>query len=131
MYRSCLAICSGVVLVLGLGCAEAPKGAAPAANVKGTINIDGKPVPTGELHFGVTGVPPRVVQIKDGTFAGEAPIGKNQVELFIWVDGPESKPGRPSKNNVAPAKSWGPNTSLEATVVDKGANEFKFNVASK
>jgi hypothetical protein len=131
MYRLCLAIGFGLALVWTFGCGQAPNAAAPAASVKGTVNIDGKPVPTGELHFGMEGVPPRVLQIKDGTFSGEAPIGKNQVELYIWVEGPESKPGRPSKNNVAPARYWGPKTILAAEVKAGGSNEFKFDITSK
>jgi hypothetical protein len=134
MVRCCLTICSSLVLVWNFGCApEPPKGAAPAANVKGTINIDGKPVPTGEIHFGTTGFPPRVLKIAEGTYSGEAPIGKNQVEVFIYVEGPPSEkyPGVPTKKNIAPAKYWRPNTILDATVNASGPNEFRFDITSR
>lgn len=133
MYRLCLALGFGLALVWNFGCTPAPRGAAPAAHVKGTVHIDGKPVPTGEIHFGMTGVPPRVLKISDGGFSGEAPIGKNQVEVFIYVEEPPSEkyPGTPTKKNTTPDKYWGPNTTLEATVNAKGTNEFKFAITSK
>jgi len=133
MYRLCLVI--GFLLVLGwnVGCAPEKKDTTPVAAVKGAVKIDGKPVPSGELHFGVSGVPPRVLEIKDGAFAGEAPIGKNHVELYIYVEGPADKKygGTRSKINTAPEKYWGTNTTLEATVTDGGPNEFKFDLTSK
>jgi len=97
--------------------------------------MDGKPLPTGELHFGIPGVPPGVLNVKDGTFSGSAPVGKNKVELFIYVEGPprpDKKYGdTPTKTNTAPGKYWGPNTALEATVEAGKPNEFKFEVTSK
>jgi hypothetical protein len=134
MYRFSLAVGFGLALVWTPGCSSPPppKGAAPAATVKGTITLDGKAIPTGELHFSMLGVPPTVVEIKDGAFSGEAPIGKNQVELFIYVETPSGKPGAPpSKSNTAPEKYWGPKTSLEATVEASGPNEFKFPLTSR
>jgi hypothetical protein len=79
------------------------------------------------------GVPPRIVQISNGTFSGEAPIGKNQVEVFVYVEGPptDKYPGVPTKKNTTPAKYWGPNTTLDATVAAGAANEFKFDLKSK
>jgi hypothetical protein len=132
MYRFCLAICFGLALVWNLGCGPAQQGAVPTANVKGTVNMDGKPLPTGELHFGMTGVPPSVVQISNGTFSGEAPVGKNQVEVFIYAErGSEKYSGERSKINIAPEKYWGPKTALSATVSASGPNEFKFDITSK
>ena len=134
MYRLCLMVLFVLTLVWTIGCGSPPpKGAAPAATVKGTINMDGKPLPAGELHFGSEGVPPRVLQVTNGAFSGEAPVGKNQVELFIYVEGPptEKYPGVPTKKNTAPAKYSGPKTPLEATVTTGGTNDFKFDVKSK
>src|SRR5262249_48992096 len=89
MYRLCLAVGLVVALAWTFGCGPPPRpGLPPAANVTGTIKMDGKPLPTGELHFGIPGAPPQVLEIKNGTFSGEAPIGKNQVELFIWFEKP-------------------------------------------
>jgi hypothetical protein len=134
MDRFLLTVCFSLAILWNLGCSkEQPKAAAPAADVKGTITMDGRPIPTGELHFESPSFPPRILKIKDGSFSGEAPVGKNQVELFLYVDGPASEkyPGVPAKKNVAPVKYWGPKTILEATVIAGGANEFKFDIRSK
>ncbi|MGL4551600.1 MAG: hypothetical protein ACRC33_10465 [Gemmataceae bacterium] len=133
MIRPRVAICFALSLVLAAGCAPAGPGAPPAAKVKGTVTLDGKAVPEGELHFGIAGKPPGVVPIKDGTFAGDAPVGKNKVEVFIYTAGPASEKygGTASKVNSAPGKYWGPNTALDATVAAGGANEFKFEMTSK
>ena len=96
---------------------------------------DGKPLPTGELHFGVHGAPPSVLKVKDGTFSGQAPIGQNKVELFILADGPPNpkykESGAASKINTAPGKYWGPYTALDAPVSATGPNEFKFDISSR
>jgi len=134
MARICLAIGFGLALVWGFGCGPAAKpGLAPAAPVKGTVNQDGKPLPTGEIHFLLEGFPPGVLPIKDGTFSGDAPIGKDKVEVYVYVDGPVSDKyrGEASKKNIVPSKYWGPNTTLEANVEAGGANDFKFDITSK
>ena len=133
MYRVCFTGCLSLAVAWSLGCSSGQNGVAPAANVTGTITLDGKAVPNGELHFGMTGVPPRVLPIKDGTFSGEAPVGKNQVELFIYAEGPpsEKSPGVRSKYNIAPPQYWGAKTTLEATVEVGGANEFNFPLTSR
>ena len=134
MNRLGLAICFALALVWTFGCSGRP-GPPPTADVKGTINMDGKPLPTGELHFSVHGSPPSVLKVKDGTFAGQAPVGQNKVELFIFVDAPPNpkyKGGDAiAKINTAPGKYWGPNTALDAAVSATSANDFKFNVSSR
>jgi len=133
MDRSCLAPWLVLALAWGPGCSPAVNPPPPSARVKGTIELDGKPVPTGELHFGRPGVPPGVVAVTDGTFSGDAPVGKNKVEFYHYVDGPSSAKygGVATKTNSAPGKYWGPNTVLEATVEAGGDNDFKFTLSSK
>jgi len=133
MYRCCLTSCFVFALVWSCGCGSGKSSTAPTATVKGTVNIDKKPVPTGEIHFGMPGVPPRVLEIKDGNFSGEVPAGKNQVEVYIYVEGPASTKygGERSKQNTTPQKYWGPNTILSAQVNPGEANEFKFDITSK
>jgi hypothetical protein len=133
MLRRHFSILVGLAFITVLSCAPPPNGPPPAAGVKGTINMDGKPVPSGEIHFGMLGAPPHVVPISAGRFAGEAPIGKCKVEVFIYVEGPPSEkyPTMPTKTNIVPEKYWGPNTSLEATVNAGGGNELKFEITSK
>ena len=131
MLRFCLASCTVLALVLVIGCTSPPKGAAPAAKVSGIIKMDQKPVPTGELHFSVPGYPPTLVEIKDGNFSGDAPIGKNKVEFIIFAETPKTEKGAVGKNIISPQKYWGPDTVLEATVKEKGPNDFKFDLSSK
>jgi hypothetical protein len=135
MLRFCLTGSFVVALLWSCGCASSSdrKGAAPAARVTGTVTMDGKALPAGELHFSVPGYAPRVLEVKEGKYEGEAPLGKNEVQLFIFTEGPPVKRygGQRIKTNVAPAKYWGPNTTLGATVEAGGANEFKFALASK
>jgi hypothetical protein len=95
--------------------------------------MDGKVIPTGEIHFGVPGHAPRALAIKDGKYEGEAPIGKNEVQVFIYMEGPPVKKygGQRLKTNTSPEKYWGPKTTLEATVAAVGRNEFDFNLTSR
>ncbi|MBN9117977.1 MAG: hypothetical protein J0I06_02215 [Planctomycetes bacterium] len=133
MHRLCPATCLALALVWLLGCGGGQQGAAPVAKVKGTVTLDGKPLPAGEVYFGLTGVPSSAIEIKDGAFSGEAPVGKTKVEVFVYVEGPatEKHGGTRNKTNVAPKKYWGPNTTLSATVGAGEPNEFKFDLASK
>jgi len=107
---------------------------APTASVKGTVTLDRKAVPTGEVHFVASGTPPKVLEIKDGNFAGDVPVGKYKVEVHIYVEGPKTPGkygGEGSKTNTVPQKYWGTNTTLSATVEAGGANEFKFDMTSR
>jgi hypothetical protein len=136
MRRFCFASGLFVALLWASGCGPSQadkKGAAPAAKVSGTVKIDGKPVPMGEVHFGVEGYSPMGIEITDGKYAGEAPVGKNEVQVFIFVEGPPVARygGKRLKSNTAPQKYWGPKTVLSATVSAEGPNEFDFNLTSK
>ena len=133
MNRLCLVIGSVLALAWHSGCGPEQQRAAPVANVKGTVHIDRKPIPSGEIHFGMIGVPPRVLQIKDGAFSGEAPVGKNQVEVFVYAEGPPAAKygGTRAKINTTPERYWGPKTTLSANVEARGTNEFKFDITSK
>ncbi len=133
MSRSCLATCVVLALVGHPGCGPAKPTAGAVANVRGTVSIDGKLVPAGEIHFGMLGVSPKILEIHNGAFAGEAPVGNNQVEVFIYVEGPpvEKYGGARQKQNTTLPKYWGPNTTLSAEVSASGPNEFKFDITSK
>ena len=127
-----------IVTVIGLmilghaGCTSAHPPPPEASVVDGTVTLDGKPVPTGEIHFGMLGVPPKVLEISDGYFSGDVPVGDHQVEVYIFVEGPPNPrfPDVPTKTNVAPPKYWGPATMLKGTVKANEANDFKFKMTS-
>ena len=122
------------VLAVLAGCGSPkPPGGPETAKVKGVATIDGRPISAGELHFVLAGAPPKVVEIKDGAFAGEATVGANKVEAFIYAETKEAEKygGARSKVNTVPPKYWGPNTALSAEVTPAGPNEFKFAITSK
>lgn len=137
MRRFPLVVGLAVALVWGVGCGSGRPVGPPRAPVKGVVNMDGKAVPSGEVHFGVPGVPPTVCEIKGGSFSGEAVVGQNKVEVFIYADdkgadkGAEKYGGARGKVNTTPARYWGPNTTLAATVTDAGPNDFQFAITSR
>ena len=134
MSRPLLAALFVSVLVWTSGCGSTRSTAPPNASVKGTVTLDRKAVPTGEVHFVTSGTPPTVLEIKDGNFAGDVPLRKYKVEVHIYVEGPKTPGkygGEGSKTNTAPQKYWGPNTAFSAAVEAGGANDFKFDMTSR
>jgi hypothetical protein len=133
MERFCPVTCLSLAILMASGCTPAPPPKTPTASVSGTIILDGNPVPTGEIHFGMLGVPPRVLKIADGAYSGEAPVGENQVEVYIYKEGPPNPryPDDPPKMNTVPNKYWGPKTTLKASVKDGEPNKFTFDLKSK
>lgn len=134
MNRFCCTLGFTAALVWVLGCSSSQPAGPQVAQVKGTVTMDGKAIPTGEIHFGMPGTPPRPLTIKDGAFAGDAPVGKNQVEVFVYTEKGAiagKHGGEGSKTNTVPQKYWGPKTTLEATVSAGGGNDFNFPLTSK
>jgi hypothetical protein len=116
------------------GCAPKPRQPTPTSAVKGIVNLDGKPMPAGEIWFSVSGDPPAVLPISNGAYAGKVHIGKNLVEVFAYIDGPprSTEPnGPPSKINTIPSTFNGPESTLSAQVTKDGANDFKFDITSQ
>jgi hypothetical protein len=118
--------------LLTFGCT--PQNAPPPAlaPVKGTVNLDGKAMPEGEIRFNVMGQAPMSMPIKDGAFSGEAFIGKNQVEVVLEKKGPPSTtdPNTFTTINVISPRFFGPNTSLKADVGANGTSDLKFDVTT-
>ncbi|MFO0968675.1 MAG: hypothetical protein U0793_24220 [Gemmataceae bacterium] len=105
----------------------------PTAAVKGTVHMDGKPMPSGEIAFSITGMPAKRFEIKDGSFSGEADEGKNRVEVLAFKDGPPlttDTEKKPTKINIIPPK-WNAASTLSAEVKVGAANEFKFDITSR
>jgi hypothetical protein len=134
MSRPFLAVLFVSILAWASGCGSTQPAAPQTAKVKGAVTLDRTAVPTGEVHFVTSGTPPKVLEIKDGTFAGDVPVGKHKVEVHIYAEGPKTPGkygGEGSKTNTAPQKYWGANTAFSATVEAGGANDFKFDMISK
>jgi hypothetical protein len=127
LFLVCLSLAVGA-----LGCEERKKPPPPAAPVKGTVTLDGKPMPEGEIILSL-GETPSVLVIKDGAFAGTALTGSNHVEIRAFKVGPplSTDPNKePTKVNFIPSR-YNVSSTLTADVTTGGTNEFKFDVTSR
>ena len=66
------------VLLAGCNSSDKPS----YANVKGTVNFNGKPIEKGKIIFAAEGKAPTSCNIVDGRFSGQAVIGSNTVSRF-------------------------------------------------
>lgn len=128
-------LCIGLVAALPWclsGCQNSAQTAPAQAKVSGTVNLDGKPMESGEILFSVAGQGPRTLEIKNGTFSGEVFTGKNRVEVMLQTDGPPNPmdPNTRIKVNAISPEFWGPNTTLHADVISSGATGLNFDVRS-
>jgi hypothetical protein len=107
----------------------------PTAEVAGTVNLDGKPLPDGEILFAdVAQGANNILPIKDGKFSGRATVGQLRVEIRAYRDvagntemygsGAES-----SKENYLPAQ-YNTESTLNATVPKEGAKALEFAVTA-
>jgi len=118
-----------LVLPWNSGCGKGKPAPVP---VKGTVQLNGKPLPKGEIIFSVPGEPVCTFQISDGSFSGDAHPGKNRVEVASYKDGPPlstDPSGPPTKVNTLPPR-YNIKTTLDADVTEGGANDFKFTLTS-
>lgn len=122
-----------LLLVAALGCVDAKKPPPPAAPVKGTVTLDGKPLPEGEIILSLTGEAPSVLTVKDGAFSGTALSGKNRVEIRSYKLGkplstdPEKTP---TKKNFIPER-YNVASQLTADVAVGAANDLAFEVTTR
>ena len=134
MSRNVWLLFVGLTFVATSGCSgSSKKGPPPKVAVKGTVTLDGKPIPDGEILFTVQDEAPQPLPIKDGSFSGEAMTGKNRVEIRAFKSGPPpttDPKGPPSKINIVPDKYNGKST-LTAEIPADGASSLKFEVTSK
>lgn len=129
VLRGCLLI----ALILGVvGCAGEPK----KAKVSGTVQLDSKPLASGEINFVPTGGgPPEVLKIVNGKYQGEVGLGTRRVALYSYVDvkpAPNAGPGAdaPSQKNTLPER-YGRDSKEEREVTARGPNTFNFELTSK
>ena len=118
--------------IFSTGCGGGPK-APPVASVKGTVNLDTKPMESGEIMFSLPGEVPTTLKVNGGSFSGSASIGKAKVEIRSYRPGKKNEmypDQEPSPENFIPIK-YNTDSKLTADVTKDGANEFKFDVTSK
>jgi hypothetical protein len=121
------------LVAVGLaGCTPKAKPATMTA-VKGSVNLDGKPMPDGEITFFLPGQVPTAIPIQNGAYSGQAAVGKNRVEIRAYRAGTAVKMGDQTfggdKENYLPAK-YNSASTFNAEVASGGANDFKFDVTS-
>jgi hypothetical protein len=123
-----------VVLAAGLlaaaGCGKGEPGPVP---VKGTVELNGKPLDSGKIYFAAPdGKPPAQGDIVNGAFALESLPGERRVEVRRYVDVKNKKgpAGEPLTTDTIPAK-YNTNSTLKATVTESGPNEFHFKLDTK
>lgn len=124
-------------LLVSLGCNSEPKGP-PKTKISGTVNLDGKPLPEGEIAFvkvdqGVNDVLP----VKDGKFAGEASIGERKVEVRAYREAKVEGAGgytppdaTATKENYIPP-AYNTNSKLTAKIEEGKETPLAFDVTSK
>jgi hypothetical protein len=123
----------GIVVSLTSGCTPAGPKPPPLATVKGTIQLDGKPMKTGEIEFEPVGLPAKTLKIEDGVFSGEVHAVKNTVRVHLWIEGevittdPDKKK---SKKESIPEK-YNVKSTMSADVPETGSNDLKFDVTSR
>jgi hypothetical protein len=131
--RRIFCVASWLLVIHGMtGCTTGNDPVPPTATVTGMVTLDGKPMAEGSIAFEVPGQPPKDMDIKDGTFSGEAFVGNNKVHATMMKDGPPSTtdPDIKTQFNAVAEKFSGANTTLSAEVMKTAANEFKFAVTS-
>ncbi len=135
MLRTILQLGFVVVIITSLGCGGGGSGpkAGKLIAVKGTVNLDNKPMVEGEIMFVLAGQAPTIIAVKDGAYTGEAYIGNNKIEIRAFKVGPAmttDPTNTPTKTNTIPDR-YNVSSKNTAEVAASGANEFKFDVASK
>jgi hypothetical protein len=126
----------GLLLTIALlvtGCSS--KKGEPKFKVSGTVEMDGKPLPDGEITFmGEPGTIPASFTVSNGNFEGELTAGKKKVEVRSYKTEPAPKSATggasESKVNIIPDR-FNSNSALTAEVSESGMTPKKFVVASK
>jgi len=123
---------SFVLMSMGLiGCGGGGGNAVdPTVPVQGNVQLDGKPLPEGEITFAVDGKPPQIAAITNGAYSGKAMAGQNKVSVAVYKTETDSMTNQPTKTNTLPAR-FNTQSTLKATVAESGANQFDFQVQSK
>jgi hypothetical protein len=123
---------AGLALVgLLVGCSSEP----PRYKVTGTVTLDGKSVPEGDIHFRSTdgrwGA--EVGKIQDGRFELMAMAGTKRVEISasrVIPGGARGGGGEPVPEEYIP-EEYNAQSKLQAEVKAPGPNAFEFNLTSR
>ncbi len=125
-----------MVLSLLLGC-PATRPDAATYSVSGTVNLDGQPMPDGEITFISAELGEfNILEIKDGKYSGEVSAGKRKVEIRAFKEEKARAAGGmevegTSRVNYIPAK-WNAESALTVEIKADGPNELPpFDITSQ
>ncbi|HJZ57140.1 MAG TPA: hypothetical protein VKE74_19375 [Gemmataceae bacterium] len=122
------------VCLLAGGCSSANK-AEKKVQVSGKVNIDGKPLPDGDITFtGEPGTIPDSLPVKNGTFEGTVKLGRKKVEIRAYKTekAPPTATGGVTETqvNYIPDR-YNTRSTLSAEVTENGVNPSTFDVQAR
>lgn len=143
--RTALCTLTPLILVFACGCSDRPK----LAKVKGTVTLDGKPIPSGTVTFEAKGLRPATAKIVNGeitevtTFDPDdgVPVGSHRVAVTAAADGGAAivanpgdakapKEGYMSGKSLIPTAYNDPATSGLTAEIKSGENTIELKLSS-
>jgi hypothetical protein len=126
----------GLALVLCLtvaGCSDQGKPAVARYPIRGTVSLNGSPLPDGRITFiSLATGHADAMPIKDGRFEGQAAAGERRVEFSVVINGRPSGPLIPGMPETVPQESlpaqFNSESKYKATVLPEGVNECSFDL---
>ncbi len=129
-----VAVLSACMFTLS-GCGAA-SGPAPVSQVTvaGTVNLDGKPLPDGQIVFTSPGMSGALISIKDGKFEGKSGVGEKRPEIRAFRTSTPvmmgDKPGPTVEENYIPAR-FNTDSKVMVKIEAAGRKDLKFDVESQ
>lgn len=106
----------------------------PPVEVSGKVTLDEQPLAEGELYFITPGMPPEILPIRDGNFAGKVNAGPRRVEVYAYREGKllptATMQSAPSRENFIPER-YNSASTLKEEVKRPGPNQLQFDLKSK
>jgi hypothetical protein len=104
--------------------------------VRGTVTVDGTPLPEGHVTLvNSLGHPPDTLPVKDGKFSGTAKQGQVKVQIRAYRPAPATTTPIPEESKPTPVNYLPPryntDTTLSAEVSASGLNPSSFAVESR
>ena len=123
-----------LVVITGmiLGCGGKPE--EPTGTVSGSVTLDDKPMPEGEVAFARPGRASTILEVKDCSFSGQVPEGTYRVEIYMYeeveVVPMEGEAPIIDRRNVLPSK-YNLESQEQAEISAAGSNSFEFSASTK
>jgi hypothetical protein len=114
-------------------------------SVTGTVTLDGKPMPDGQIMFTTDGRPPTIMDIVDGQYKGQAMVGTNKIQITRMRDSAKVTARLPAEaqtriraradspvaqEETIPA-TWNSKSNQVREIADGAENKFDFDIRVK